>query len=449
MKKCIISILLSFLILINFIPFASFAVAPVALVEAALASYVASTGYKIWVENGTGQDLLGFMSDLYSEFDASFSGQYMTMLELGSGNYVYRDNSGHIVLSKTAVDIFQDFSEWLQTEYIIPSDGTYTSVIVPSAGTLYYFGDFNGAPLYATKIDFNSEHRSRSFYIGSDGWEYAVYCDDGGASWAYLFYRSENGHDVLYLLAEPGTSGNFRFAYTTASVDYWLRTDRWGYSGSAWVSRNSPQLVNQSWVPQFPTSINLANVPLTPVSSVNLGAGLALSLGQSIYDKANDVANTDSMVIDVGAASGASDQAIVDAVIAGYNSTTGELSVTDSVVATEVIDTPVQPYPDVDSLGLPELGLALTTRFPFSIPWDISAIYSALSAPSEPPVKTFDLIPASVLARWGVNANTSITIDLTDQKYSVLLAIIHWSCIVGFCLGLAVMTKRYIWTTGG
>lgn len=41
--------------------------------------------------------------------------------------------------------------------------------------------------------------------------------------------------------------------------------------------------------------------------------------------------------------------------------------------------------PDVDDLGLPDLGAALTTRFPFSIPWDIYRGLKLLSAPAVVP----------------------------------------------------------------
>lgn len=39
-----------------------------------------------------------------------------------------------------------------------------------------------------------------------------------------------------------------------------------------------------------------------------------------------------------------------------------------SITAEAVIDTPVQPYPDIDGLGLPELGAALVERFPSAFP---------------------------------------------------------------------------------
>ena len=38
---------------------------PIGFVQSALASYVASAGYKLWNDNGTGQDILKSLSDLY------------------------------------------------------------------------------------------------------------------------------------------------------------------------------------------------------------------------------------------------------------------------------------------------------------------------------------------------------------------------------------------------
>lgn len=64
-----------------------------------------------------------------------------------------------------------------------------------------------------------------------------------------------------------------------------------------------------------------------------------------------------------------------------------------SITAESVIDTPVQPYPDIDGLGLPELGAALVSRFPFCIPWDFVDTVRLLNAEPVAPDIAVDLFP--------------------------------------------------------
>lgn len=437
----------SFCLVFSFVcsSFVSLAVAPVALVEAALVSYVASTGYKLWVDNGTGSDVLSLMSDLYSDWLLSLSGGTLTLEQIGNQNLVYSDNSGHIVITKTAADIFQDFSDWIQSQYsVVAGASSPTTVIQPSSAGLL----LDGSPVYV--YDWPSSSLSGfnpSDTIDTSTWSYGSI----PSMTRYTgYYASLSDGSVLYNMKL-----NNKLNYGIAGVNSGAMNVNIESTSVCFICYSGLSGQPTAWVGYNPTShiwVDFGTLPQEYwgiIGAGSSGLGLAVSLAQNVIDKATDLAQDYVLVFDVGASAGATATDIADAVAAGYDTATGVVPVTDTIIAADVIDTPVQPYPDVDSLGLPQLGLALTTRFPFSIPWDISAIYSAISAPSEPPVKTFDLIPASVLSRWGINANTSITIDLTEQKYSVLLAIIHWSCIIGFCFGLAVMTKRYVWTTGG
>lgn len=85
------------------------------------------------------------------------------------------------------------------------------------------------------------------------------------------------------------------------------------------------------------------------------------------------------------------------------------LTSTMEAVGEAVVDPPAGEITDVDNLGLPALGQALTSRFPFSIPWDFFRAVQLLAAPAKAPYFEVDFMKR-------------------------------------FCLMLAGATKRLIWT---
>ena len=99
---------------------------------------------------------------------------------------------------------------------------------------------------------------------------------------------------------------------------------------------------------------------------------------------------------------------------------------------------------DVDELGLPALGEALTRRFPFSIPWDIARGITLLAAPAKTPYFEVDFYaPISDLV-GGWQGSTTIVLDFS--QFESLGRLSRWTSTIGFCLFLASATKRFIWT---
>lgn len=120
--------------------------------------------------------------------------------------------------------------------------------------------------------------------------------------------------------------------------------------------------------------------------------------------------------------------------------------------ATYTIDTAAPTPPsisdgdveDVDELGLPSLGEALTRRFPFSIPWDIARGFTLLAAPAKTPYFEVDFYaPISDLV-GGWKGSTKIVLDFS--QFESLGRLSRWTSTIGFCLFLASATKRFIWT---
>lgn len=123
-------------------------------------------------------------------------------------------------------------------------------------------------------------------------------------------------------------------------------------------------------------------------------------------------------------------------------------TLTSSMEIADAEDVPVDPpageITDVDGLGLPALGAALTTRFPFSIPWDFSRAVQLLAAPAKTPYFEVDLLEPIAYRVGGWQGSTKIVLDFSE--YEIIGQVSRWTSTIGFCLMLAGATKRLIWT---
>lgn len=131
-------------------------------------------------------------------------------------------------------------------------------------------------------------------------------------------------------------------------------------------------------------------------------------------------------------------QGVLDDVIAGA------LTSTMTAAGEEVVDPPAEEIPDVDNLGLPALGQALTSRFPFSIPWDFFRAVQLLAAPAKAPYFEVDFMEPLADDVGGWQGDTTVILDFSE--YAIIGQISRWTSTIGFCLMLAGATKRLIWT---
>ena len=115
------------------------------------------------------------------------------------------------------------------------------------------------------------------------------------------------------------------------------------------------------------------------------------------------------------------------------------ISVTETMTDTLVI------AEDIDSMGLPALGAALTSRFPFSIPWDIHRIFSVFNVPMKTPRFEVDFFAPIGELVGGWKGSTAIVLDFAE--YEIIGELCRWTTTIGFCLFLAINTKRLVWTT--
>ena len=90
-------------------------------------------------------------------------------------------------------------------------------------------------------------------------------------------------------------------------------------------------------------------------------------------------------------------------------------------------------YPDIGDLGLPSLGDALKSKFPFSLPWTFGAILGIFLSPRQTPKWEVDL-PAPL--------STSFTIDLSP--YEEVGYVSRWMSDIGFGIALLLATRKFI-----
>ena len=122
----------------------------------------------------------------------------------------------------------------------------------------------------------------------------------------------------------------------------------------------------------------------------------------------------------------------------------GELTSTMDVAGEAVVDLPAGEITDVDNLGLPALGQALTSRFPFSIPWDFFRAVQLLAAPAKVPYFEVDFMKPLADEVGGWKGDTTVILDFAE--YAIIGQVCRWTSTIGFCLMLAWATKRLIWT---
>lgn len=181
--------------------------------------------------------------------------------------------------------------------------------------------------------------------------------------------------------------------------------------------------------------------PIGDVISVD--ESLSLDVAETITIP-EGLTDNQSVALDVGATDSMSIQdilqGILDAILAGDLAASAEI--VDEAV--EPVDPPAGELPDVDGLGLPALGAALTSRFPFSIPWDVYKGVTLLAAPPKAPYFEVDFMAPIADRVGGWQGSTKIVLDFSE--YEIIGQVCRWTSTIGFCLMLATGTKRLIWT---
>lgn len=138
----------------------------------------------------------------------------------------------------------------------------------------------------------------------------------------------------------------------------------------------------------------------------------------------------------------------LDTEIAGINellqAILDKLAANELTTSATIAQQPTPEQPDLNGLGLPALGAALVTRFPFSIPWDVVKGIKLVAAPAEAPRWEVDFLAPIAGRVGGWKGSTKVVIDM--GVYPIIGQVCRWTSMIGFCLILASGTKKLIWT---
>ncbi|MCI8552387.1 MAG: hypothetical protein HFF56_05245 [Lawsonibacter sp.] len=175
---------------------------------------------------------------------------------------------------------------------------------------------------------------------------------------------------------------------------------------------------------------------------VSSDESLSIDRAPSMSYIPDGIAAEQGIALDVGAAATMDLDLVLQGVLEDVLA--GELTSTMEVAGEAVVDPPAGEITDVDNLGLPALGQALISRFPFSIPWDFFRAVQLLAAPAKAPRFKVDFMQPIEhrVGEW--QGDTTIVLDFAE--YAIIGQISRWTSTIGFCLMLVGATKRLIWT---
>lgn len=126
---------------------------------------------------------------------------------------------------------------------------------------------------------------------------------------------------------------------------------------------------------------------------------------------------------------------------------------TDGIIIPAPTPTPTPepvPYPELPGEDIPteydydtpNKRALYQLKFPFSLPWDIKAVFQLLNAPSKAPYFEIDIIPSSLKDKIGITGETEFIFDMED--FELIGQVTRFFSFIGFCLTLIYITRSII-----
>lgn len=336
--------------------------------------------------------------------------------------------AGKLIMGRPLTDEFVGFAQWVVGKYAaqVGENVVYSGPsFYLSDGTLIVLGLVTGSGPFDISVPSNLTIFSINVLYEFDfGGTFGIFREDGT-----FFFRSDspnfsapNEYKLSHSDVVSGLSsfGTYCLGYYSDSSGVSLRPFVRTVSGYYTIWYQLPW----SYFPDLAVSDLL--IDRAPSMSY-IPEGIAAEQGIAL-----DVGAAATMDLDLVL------QGVLDDVLAG------ELTSTMEVAGEEVVDPPAEEIPDVDDLGLHALGQALTSRFPFSIPWDFFRAVQLLAAPAKAPYFEVDFMEPLADDVGGWQGDTTVVLDFSE--YAIIGQISRWTSTIGFCLMLAGATKRLIWT---
>jgi len=340
--------------------------------------------------------------------------------------------AGKLIMGRPLTEEFVSFAQWVAQKYAVQSgiNVVYSTRAITffdgSTYNLSYFSDWDEASTGTTA------YRSYNYYLGTPI-EFGPSESDAtvikmtSSIWLYLYNR-DSRKQRYYSVAGDYERATFGFSVkpVTFIIDplgdlYFAGVYPQGY---LYTSALTPILSSRE------------------VTSLLHGEDLSIDRAENPVYIPEGIAAEQGIALDVGAAETMDLDLVLQGVLADVLA--GTLTATMEGAKEEVVDPPAGEITDVDELGLPALGAALTSRFPFSIPWDLFRAVKLLAAPAKAPYFEVDFMEPLADEVGGWNGSTAVVLDFS--RYAIIGQVCRWTSTIGFCMMLASATKRLIWT---
>lgn len=356
------------------------------------------------------------------------------------GDVVLTVNGGRVIIPSETAKRLSAFVTWVAGKY-----GTKpgVNVVYSNQGITFYDGSIYNFSYFldpqSASDSYGHVFSSKDYALGTPivfGSSEIDYTEIGlSERYSVRFYKSERYYRYGFCVDGSFTAWRNSFPASISSVTfltYPLGVDLKSGLFFAGVYPDGSLFVNASGV----------DIPSDYISSDIFSSALSLDVAEAVTIP-EGLTDSQSVALDVGATDSMSIQeilqGILDVILAG------DLAASAEIVdeATEPVDPDLPIVPEVPE-GLDKLGAALTSRFPFSIPWDVYKGVTLLAAPPKAPYFEVDFMAPIADRVGGWQGSTKIILDFSE--YEIIGQVCRWTSTIGFCLMLASGTKRLIWT---
>lgn len=407
-------------------------------VSALAASYLCACGLPLVTQGMDRDALVSSVQRLIQEFlDTELGG--ITIQDWLGNVWDLTVMAGKLIMGRPLTEEFVSFAQWVAGKYVVqagenvvysdqtvtfPDGSVYTlATIVPDPNVSYLVS-------WGTTIPYGTEENP-----------FIIQLDD---TYKITVWRSGSR---FYFRGMSGKLGSFSNSNYTGSADD-VKLSFFLIEPSN-VSDSKCLVIALPWynthVSRFCLNYNSVSYVVAGPLLDSMLSGTNLSIDcedEALVYIPPGITVEQGVALDVGAAATMDLdlvlQGVLDDVLAG------ELTSIMEAAGEEVVDPPADEITDVDNLGLPALGQALTSRFPFSIPWDFFRAVQLLAAPAKAPYFEVDFMEPLADDVGGWQGDTTVILDFSE--YAIIGQISRWTSTIGFCLMLAGATKRLIWT---
>lgn len=362
------------------------------------------------------------------------------------------NKTGKIIIPALVAQKLGLFAQWVAGKYgtkpgenVVYSNESITfpdgTSLMLTTGGINHLGGYNGTT-------FSFDTLGTSIPYGTSSNPYMIKVTD---NLNLQFYQDSSS---IYAKGQKVMSWNYSnvssfknatmtvFVYPYRSGDYFSAYGGYLLVGLVYFSKEYGRYV-------LSANPSLYLIDAKTLESLLSGTGLSLDVAetmQEVLDRLTALEEGQSIALDVGATQSMEIQdilqGILDAILAGDLAASAEI--VDTAEAPVDPEEPDQPVVPVVPSGLDKLGAALTSRFPFSIPWDVYKGVTLLAAPPKAPYFEVDFMAPIADRVGGWKGSTKIVLDFSE--YEIIGQVCRWTSTIGFCLMLASGTKRLIWT---